>query len=471
MLRFITSFAITLGLVSTYPVNASAEDLAVKTVLIVQERDSDAAPYAIVEISWKNGWNSSRNHDAAWVFAKGVQDGGGFSHIPIGQVSVIPGDTSSPGMVRMAGDQTGFWLIPPSGFNGDVRTRVRVDFDNNSTDTFRGTITFYGVEMVYIPGGAFYAGEPSPKAVSFGSFYTSDNDGNPRDYYRIVDESEINVGSQAGNLSYAQGEYTGDATGSLPRAFPKGSTGFYIMKYEMTQGQYAAMLNTLPDEGTYNRVSFMGRSYYSNRGSIRLQSGSYETTSPDRPMNYATWDDQLAFADWAALRPMTELEFEKASRGPEKPIEGAFPWGTADRLEIARIVTQDGDTVTLGEVDEANRSDETRARYGASYYWVMDLAGSVWERVITIGSEDGRTFAGSHGDGNTSYRGDADNADWPHTYSGKEGHGYRGGGFYGDGVLAHEFNPYSPVSFRRYGGWSGADPHRAYGFRAVRTAE
>ncbi len=108
---------------------------------------------------------------------------------------------------------------------------------------------------------------------------------------------------------------------------------------------------------------------------------------------------------------------------------------------------------------------------GQPMYALMDLAGSVWERVISIGRAEGRAFEGSHGDGTLGQYGRATNADWPHTYAGAEGHGYRGGGYYQQGMRVHEFNPYSPVAYRRFGAWSGAMPSVAYGFRAARSAD
>ncbi len=41
------------------------------------------------------------------------------------------------------------------------------------------------------------------------------------------------------------------------------------------------------------------------------------------------WRVGLAFAAWAGLRPMTELEFEKACRGPLKPVVDEYARGTA----------------------------------------------------------------------------------------------------------------------------------------------
>ena len=40
-----------------------------------------------------------------------------------------------------------------------------------------------------------------------------------------------------------------------------------------------------------------------------------------------SWPDLCAYADWAALRPMTELEYEKACRGPNNPVLGEYAWG------------------------------------------------------------------------------------------------------------------------------------------------
>jgi hypothetical protein len=46
----------------------------------------------------------------------------------------------------------------------------------------------------------------------------------------------------------------------------------------------------------------------------------------------------------------------------------------------------------------------------------------------------------------------------------------RGGGHYQQGMSETEFNPYSPIAYRRFGSWGQAPRSLAYGFRAVRTA-
>ena len=78
-------------------------------------------------------------------------------------------------------------------------------------------------------------------------------------------------------------------------------------------------------------------------------------------------------------------------------MPGEFPWGTASLDQLARVVGPDDDLGMDNGWDESRLTDETRPVFGASYYWVMDLAGSVWERVVTLGQPDGRAFAGTTG--------------------------------------------------------------------------
>ena len=45
--------------------------------------------------------------------------------------------------------------------------------------------------------------------------------------------------ANSGYLYYASGANTGDAAGPIPAAFPKGYAAFYMMKYDISQGQCA----------------------------------------------------------------------------------------------------------------------------------------------------------------------------------------------------------------------------------------
>ena len=47
--------------------------------------------------------------------------------------------------------------------------------------------------------------------------------------------------------------------------------------------------------------------------------------------------DVCAYADWAGLRPMSELEYEKAARGTLAPVANEEAWGSADLTQATGI--------------------------------------------------------------------------------------------------------------------------------------
>jgi formylglycine-generating enzyme required for sulfatase activity len=324
--------------------------------------------------------------------------------------------------------------------------------------------------MVFVPAGAYYLGDPDTTSRNDAAFFGN----TPNSIFEVKFENQvINIGSQLGQLNYrpSQPIYQGDRQGPVPASFPKGVQAFYIQKYEISQGAYASFLNTLGAQASYFRSNFGGKDYYKSRGSLNLENDRYAAKSPNRPLNFVSWDDGCAFADWAGLRPMTELEFEKACRGPEVPIAHQFPWGTGNKKDLARYVDRDDELKLKAGIDEAQLSDQNRAVFAASYWWVMDLAGSLWERVVSIGHPAGRAFKGSHGDGRLSGYGYPTNDDWPRGDDERNGgYGYRGGGYYEHGKPETDFNPHSPISWRNYAAWAGGPRSIVYGFRCVRTA-
>jgi len=185
----------------------------------------------------------------------------------------------------------------------------------------------------------------------------------------------------------------------------------------------------------------------------------------------------MAFADWAGLRPMTELEFEKAARGTDIPaVVNEFAWGStsATATGITEISPDSdengGETISNASANHNRtglgftsgdgrtsgpaqgqmgalragifaRSTSSRVSSGAGYYGNMELSGNLAEPAVTIGRPEGRNFLGTHGDGRLStlsgYEGNATNPDWPGIDStdasrgvtGTVGAGYRGGDF------------------------------------------
>lgn len=452
----------------------------VEVTYVESVRGYDDQPWAInFTIRWQNSWNNKRNHDASWVFFK-LDQANGSTHqfLKPGTAQMLwKGDANMPdAQVEITEDGTGIFVYPGSEYRGDVTYHITVQRDTAKTkNLFRfDRIEAIAIEMVYIPEGGFTLGDPSPEALNFGAVYRSDADGNFDGLYKITSsEQEIEVGPTAGSLYYQSSQkiYQGDRQGPIPSSYPNGYGAFYLMKYEVSQGLYAKFLNLIGKTAATVRVNFGSPSYEKHGGTIRLKEGYYVAEKPNRRNVYFHWDDMMAFTDWAALRPYTELEYTKACRGSGKPLANEYPWNTSSIDQMAlRIDPNTQNQIMLNGVTESDLTDENRHMFGASYYWVMNLAGSMWDKVITIGDEVGRAFTGTHGDGSISYYGYADVSDWPEGFREVKGYGYRGGGYYGVKGEITDFNPFSPIAYRTYGAWSGGPRNAAYGYRAARTA-
>jgi hypothetical protein len=125
------------------------------------------------------------------------------------------------------------------------------------------------------------------------------------------------------------------------------------MKYELNEGQWVGFVNSLPlaaarinrdltDSSHKNSDTVQYRNTISCSGSLLVCT----TGKPDRAVGYLTWMDLAAFLDWSALRPMSELEYEKTARGSILPVAGEFAWGTTTITELKTEVKQ-FPTVTL----------------------------------------------------------------------------------------------------------------------------
>jgi len=219
----------------------------------------------------------------------------------------------------------------------------------------------------------------------------------------------------------------------------------------------------------------------------------YSTTNPYVACNFLSWMDGAAYSDWAGLRPMTELEFEKACRGTVTPVANEYAWGTATVASSAYTLENPGATnegiasnyststgnasydITDGSIDgplrvgifAANANNSGRITAGASYYGIMELSGNLWERAVTVGNATGRAFTGLHGNGALSTNGHANETAWPGLTSG-EVTGATGSGFRGGYWNVHA--SFMRVSARLFAAHSLTNRSRYSGFRAVRVA-
>lgn len=458
------------GFTAAFPANLFIENTEFNYV-----PGTGQAPVLVCTVSWEAAWHTARNHDAVWLFVKLRQQHRSESSVLVAasghETLAAYGNSPRSALFQVPSDRRGVFVAPPKPHRGVVSWKIKLRLDETSLRNYNfNDVTFgsvYGVEMVYVPEGPFYEGDADTTAHREAAAYEAVT----KQPLLIASENEIGVGTQPGNLYYRVDqtpEYRGDQRGPIPAEYPKGFRAFYVMKYELTQGQYADFLNSIYEQYTNVRANFGGRLYRQLRGTIGLENGRYLAQKPREPLNFVSWDDGCAFADWACLRPMTELEYVKASRGPQRPAPGDYPWGTSLKAKLNRFFNDSGELVVGAGLAESQLTDETKELFGGSYFWVMDLATGYWERVVGYGHEQGRNFKGTHGDGRLSAGGEATNDDWPRNHTG--GVGYKGGGYYQPNMRAGAFVPNSPVGYRPFAAWAEGPRAEGYGFRCVRTA-
>ncbi|MEO0557421.1 MAG: SUMF1/EgtB/PvdO family nonheme iron enzyme [Bacteroidota bacterium] len=506
----LTSLCLLLVGLATHAVPAAASGLQ-----IIESEVHREGPrvFADVTLRWDQSWRTNTSWDAAWVFLKARTGHSGWSSLrllPTGH-QVVENRYGGPGAtLDVSEDSLGVFVYrdaPSDRGSNHWRIQFALASPPEGADL---QVQAFGVEVVLASEGAYWLGDPEASATPpegpdgrwdlFGAFYQQGANG-ASGPYRVQSEAAIRVCDGPGSLCYADSQYDGegDNVGPIPDAFPKGHRAFYAMKYELTQGQYADFLNHLDRQQTANRAIHGARNYARRgRGTIALVGDVYVAARPDRACNYLSWDDGAAWADWAGLRPMTELEYEKLARGQEEPVSGEYAWGSTaishgDSLTYAGFLVEaeDGLETLSGNAnytpvgadwalgygvhftggDEGfgplrvgifeTTADGDRERAGAGYYGATELSGSLFERVVSASHSIGRKFEGSHGDGQLSYAGRATNSDWPGMDA--EGLGLRGGSF--------AFNPaYLSIARRSFGAYASFYRELAMGFRAVRTA-
>ncbi|WP_051260844.1 glycine-rich domain-containing protein [Algoriphagus marincola] len=326
------------------------------------------------------------------------------------------------------------------------------------------SVKVFAIEMVYVPQGAFYVGDGTTTDIR-GHF----RNGSANTPLRISSEGELTLGGTAdGNLANSNNfglffvsfdDFNNSTTRILPETFPKGYAGFYSMKYELSQGQYRDFLNTLTYEQQGSRTTSLPSAasrtaalVNTNRNGIQikttgiaasltpavygcnLNNNSVFDESNDGEWiacNFITWIDGAAYLDWAGLRPMTELEYEKAARGVRVPVANEYAWGSTVAVPATGISNSgainelpSNSTANIAAANQSgvqgplrvgafSRASSSRVQSGASYWGIMDLSGNLFERTVSVGHVNGRAYTGTHGDGRLSVSGNANVTNWP----------------------------------------------------------
>jgi len=406
------------------------------------------------DLAWNNSWRidgmGAPNHwDAAWVFVKWRECNAlpsvGWTH---GLINVTPANSSFGNLEPMLTDGTNTTGIDaaPNNTGTMLRRNATGLFPNAGFTTITLTLTnfpaagdydvrVFGIEMVYVSQGEFIAGGTTET-------HATNQNGSP---FIINSEAALTL------------NYYSTASMTVPANYPKGYDAFYCMKYEISQGQYADFLNTL--DATSQSAHYFS---FFNSSRNRITSGGtppnvYFSDRPDRAAHYLAWTDLLAYLDWSCLRPMTDLEYEKAARGAG-PYVGGCAWGTTDITEIVTVGTpEDGTEVSLTNGANAHYTSNnlsggdggngpirvgifataatsTRLTTGASYYGIMEMSGNVWEQCIVLYPDPEYTdFDAQWGNGSLDASGFADVANWPFANVAIDTNGYhrqaRGGAY------------------------------------------
>ncbi len=407
-------------------------------------RDSLAQTLSF-DIAWQNSWRldgltAPQNWDAAWVFVKFLPcNSSATTAWTHGELSPVLTDhtfgallepvLSDGSAIGIDTDALGVMLRrTTTGLFGNAGTsRITLKINNMATNVaYHARVV--GIEMVYVPQGAFEIGG----VTSSNAFSVNNTSSDPT-------PTSISSELAQGILSHASGA---NANVNLAAAFPKGYDPFHIMKYEITGGQYATFLNSLPVINQYSR-------YPGNLGSDRNElaiTGSspialFGSPRQDRAQNYLGWDDVAAYLDWAALRPISELEYEKACRGLSSAVLDEYAWGTTNIFELTALTAPENGTEIPGVLpananyinNSFNSGDgsrgpvragifalptnATREQSGAGYYGIMELSGNVAEPCVAVSDETSITgtlnFTGSWGDGTLDASSNANTAGWP----------------------------------------------------------
>lgn len=324
------------------------------------------------DLFWDNSWRNDlpglgnstpNNYDAVWLFIKYEFSPGVWKH---GLIKSTGNSIGTGYNLDVTSDQVGAFVYRSvNGTGNSIVTGNTLLWDYSTSGITNATgikVQLMAIEMVMVPEGGYVAGDGmcNGTASRCRGGYHSFNAGNLYTSVGLSTSLTSNIKTQGSNscdATHIQHSGTGfgidlddgidwDNNGSIDNPnFPTAYHDYYVMKYEITQEQYCDFLNYLTGPQQIANCSatsigiFMADNnartspYFGNgiqcqctpTGSTQgFYACNLNTSNPynsfddgqTRACNWMSWNQAMAYLDWCGLRPMSELEYEKACRGP-----------------------------------------------------------------------------------------------------------------------------------------------------------
>lgn len=395
-----------------------ANNMLVKNVTTTGNNATNKTIQVQFDMSWDNSWRDGINWDAAWVFMKYKDANGNWQHVKLNTTGFANG-TGTANTIQVGSDKVGAFVYRSTAGTGTFASntmQMQWNYGLSGLTNVTGLeVRVFAVEMVYVPQGDFNCAKAfnnSTEAEYFGLLYksfTAPGTNFPVINNRLSPSLTYNDGTLATIRIKGDAGIDSDNNGIVDNTtYPIGYRAFYCYKYELTEQQYADFLNTL----TSSQIATLGIA----GSNITLNNGQYFSSTPNRACGNSIETRLLAYADWSGVRPMSFLEFNKASYGPIQPVyfeyrcgasrllsKGYPAWGGADGG------CNYGDTGQLVDVGSFATATSSRIESGASYYGVLDLTGNSHEPVVKMNYF---SFQNTNGNGILANSGYADVNNW-----------------------------------------------------------
>lgn len=425
-----------------------ANNMLVKNVTTTGDNATNKTIQVKFDMSWDNSWRDAINWDAAWVFMKYKDANGLWQHVQL-NTSGFANGTGTANAVQVGSDKVGAFVYRTSAGTGTfASTSMQLQWNYGLSGLSNVTgleIRVFAVEMVYVPQGDFniakgfyvissdnFSGNRFNGLFNApgGNFPVINQRLTPTLTYALLDDNYWNPGTLYSTNIRIKGDAGIDTNNDSVvdnTTYPTGYKAFYSYKYEMTEQQYADFLNTL----TASQINTIGVA----GSNITQSNGQYFTSSPNRACGNSNANRLFAYADWSGLRPMSLLEYNKATYGPFIPIQDNESWAvngyTASGTAVGEFNNSNGQPV-INNVGYLANLTSSRQAAGASYFGIMDLTSvNTSEPVIKLNYFN---YTNQNGNGLLSSTGLSDISNWTATDTVlfiDQSRYVRGTGFYG----------------------------------------